>query len=237
MYQLIEWFQVKYPELHNDLLQCNHNFDEENLNPYHLESDCWSHTMMVCKIAELSYYGKVVQIAALLHDIGKPVSRRINPKNNHVQFFGHEELSAKMAVNILDHMMSENIEEIKMFDGIENMFHELKKIGHKIAIVSTNSKENIIKVLGEDLIKINDHFVGGVSLFGKESKLKKVLRLSGIDKKDAIYIGDEMRDVLASKKVGMPCGAVAWGVNDADALAELEPDEMFYEVEQILQRV
>lgn len=113
MYQLIEWFQVKYPELHNDLLQCNHNFDEENLNPYHLESDCWSHTMMVCKIAELSYYGKVVQIAALLHDIGKPVSRRINPKNNHVQFFGHEELSAKMAVNILDHMMSENIVNVE----------------------------------------------------------------------------------------------------------------------------
>ena len=134
-------------------------------------------------------------------------------------------------------MMSENIEEIKMFDGIENMFHELKKVGHKIAIVSTNSKENIIKVLGDELINMNDHFVGGVSVFGKESKLKKVLKFSGIDKKDAIYIGDELRDIQASKKVGMPCGAVAWGVNDADALAALEPDEMFYEVEQILKRV
>jgi len=134
-------------------------------------------------------------------------------------------------------MMTENIDEIKMFDGIENMFHELKKLGHKIAIVSTNSKENIIKVLGDELIKMNDHFVGGVSVFGKESKLKKVLKLSGIDKKDAIYIGDELRDVLASKKVGMPCGAVAWGVNDADALAALEPDEMFYEIDQVLQRV
>jgi phosphoglycolate phosphatase len=134
-------------------------------------------------------------------------------------------------------MMSENIEEIKMFDGIENMFHELKKLGHKIAIVSTNSKENIIKVLGDELIKMNDHFVGGVSVFGKESKLKKVLKLSGIDKKDAIYIGDELRDVLASQKIGMPCGAVAWGVNDAEALAELKPDEMFYEVDHVLQRV
>ena len=134
-------------------------------------------------------------------------------------------------------MMSENIEEIKMFDGIENMFCELKKLGHKIAIVSTNSKENIVKVLGDELIKMNDYFVGGVSVFGKDSKLKKVLKLSGIDKKDAIYIGDELRDIFASKKVGMPCGAVAWGVNDATALAELEPDEMFYEVEHVLQRV
>lgn len=108
MYQLVEWFQINYPELHNDLLQCNHNYDKKNLNPYHLESDCWSHTMMVCKIAELSGYDKVVQISALLHDIGKPASRKINPRNNHVQFFGHEDLSAEMAEKVLDLMMEEN---------------------------------------------------------------------------------------------------------------------------------
>lgn len=109
MYQLVEWFQLQFPKLHNDLLQCNHNYDEKNLNPYHLESDCWSHTMMVCKIAEMSGYDKVVQIAALLHDIGKPASRKINPRNNHVQFFGHEGLSAVMAEDILDLMMEEMI--------------------------------------------------------------------------------------------------------------------------------
>ncbi len=134
-------------------------------------------------------------------------------------------------------MMSENIEDIKLFDGIASMLHELKVKGYKIAIVSTNSKENIYNVMGEELSSLNDHFVGGVSLFGKESKLKKVIKLSGIDKKDAIYIGDELRDIQAAKKIGIPCGAVAWGVNDADSLAALSPDEMFYEVEQILQRV
>ncbi|RLC54725.1 MAG: hypothetical protein DRH89_09115 [Candidatus Cloacimonadota bacterium] len=134
-------------------------------------------------------------------------------------------------------MMSEQIEEIKLFDGIASMFHELKAKGYKIAIVSTNSKDNIHKVLGESLFSLNDHFVAGVSLFGKESKLKKVLRMSGINKKDAIYIGDELRDIQASKKIGISCGSVAWGVNDADALAALSPDEMFYEVEQILQRI
>ena len=107
MYQLIKWFQINFPKMHNDLLQCNHNFDEKDLNPYHLESDCWSHTMMVCKIAELSHYDIVVQTAALLHDIGKPASRKINPRNNHVQFFGHEEFSAEMAVDVLDLMIKE----------------------------------------------------------------------------------------------------------------------------------
>jgi len=109
MFQYIEWFQLRFPKLHQDLLECNHNFDKKNLNPYHLESDCWSHTMMVCKIAELSGYDKVVQIAALLHDIGKPASRKINPKNNHIQFFGHELISAGMATDVLDLMIKEGM--------------------------------------------------------------------------------------------------------------------------------
>ncbi len=112
MYQLIEWFQIHFPQMHQDLLGCNHNFDKKDLNPFHLESDCWSHTMMVCKLAELGNYDKVVQIAALLHDIGKPASRKINPRNNHVQFFGHEERSAQMAVDVLDLMIQEDIVDL-----------------------------------------------------------------------------------------------------------------------------
>ena len=109
MYQLVEWFQIYFPVMHKDLLECKHNYDDAFFNPYHLESDCWSHTMMVCKIAELSEYNKVVQIAALLHDIGKPVSRKINPDNNHVQFSGHEILSVGMAEGVLRNMIEENI--------------------------------------------------------------------------------------------------------------------------------
>jgi putative nucleotidyltransferase with HDIG domain len=97
MIELLKWFQRTYPELKTALLECHHNFDDNDTNPYHVEGDCWSHTMLVCKIAQLKGYDSVVQVAALLHDIGKPQSRRVNPKNNHVQFFGHEALSATMA--------------------------------------------------------------------------------------------------------------------------------------------
>jgi putative nucleotidyltransferase with HDIG domain len=127
MYQLIEWFQLNYPDIHSDLLQCNHNYDKQDLNPYHLESDCWSHTMMVCKISELYDYDRVVQIAALLHDIGKPFSRKINPKNNHVQFFGHEELSALMAEDVLSLMVRDNIISNEEYIEIQELvlFHGL----------------------------------------------------------------------------------------------------------------
>jgi len=97
MLELLRWFQVTHPKLKKALQECHHNFDDTEVNPYHIEGDCWSHTMLVCKIAELKGYDKVVQVSALLHDIGKPNSRKINPLNKHVHFFGHEEVSATMA--------------------------------------------------------------------------------------------------------------------------------------------
>lgn len=129
MSYLIEWFQINYPQLCRDLINCKHNADDMNLNPYHLESDCWSHTMLVCKVAELHKYDKEVLIAALLHDIGKPKARKINPKNNHVQFFGHEELSVELAEEVLCQMQNEKMinrdegDEIKELIGLHSLLH------------------------------------------------------------------------------------------------------------------
>jgi putative nucleotidyltransferase with HDIG domain len=70
-----------------------------NLNPYHLESDVFTHTLMVCKQAENASYE--VKIAALLHDIGKPSTRAVNPKNGRVSFYNHDAVSAFMSLEIL----------------------------------------------------------------------------------------------------------------------------------------
>ena len=109
MSEMIKWFQLHYPQIKTALQRCSHSAARNEVNPYHVEDDCWSHTMMVCKMVEINTDDKALMAAALLHDIGKPVSRRINPKNNHVQFFGHEEESAKMAKPILAKMAEEGI--------------------------------------------------------------------------------------------------------------------------------
>jgi poly(A) polymerase len=106
MIQLLNWFQTTYPHLKQELLESHHNFDNSDTNPYHVEGDCWSHTMMVCKVAQLKGYDRVVQVSALLHDIGKPKSRKINPRNNYVNFHGHEELSAIMAKPLVDDLVA-----------------------------------------------------------------------------------------------------------------------------------
>jgi len=120
MIQLLNWFQTTYPHLKQDLLESHHNYNSKETNPYHIEGDCWSHTMMVCKIAQLKGYDKVVQVSALLHDIGKPQSRKINPKNNYVNFHGHEALSAKIAKPLLaDLVAREMLTQVEADEVIE----------------------------------------------------------------------------------------------------------------------
>ena len=79
MNQLVNWFQIKFTDLANDMKSSNHNAAPDEPNPYHIEDSVWTHTMMVCLRAENDNSNKIVNICALLHDIGKPESRDTIP--------------------------------------------------------------------------------------------------------------------------------------------------------------
>lgn len=79
MAELVEWFQVDFPDLVNEMMNSHHSVTISDPNPYHIENSVWTHTMMVCQRAEND--NKIVKICALLHDIGKPESREILPFN------------------------------------------------------------------------------------------------------------------------------------------------------------
>ena len=42
-----------------------------------------------------------------------------------------------------------------------------------------------------------------------------------------LIVGDELRDVKASQKAGIPIAAVTWGFNSRASLAASEPDYLF----------
>ena len=84
MSELIKWFQIEYTKLANDMKASNHATVDNEPNPYHLEDSVWTHTMMVCMRAEIqseTEYNKINMLSALLHDIGKPLSREVIPFN------------------------------------------------------------------------------------------------------------------------------------------------------------
>jgi len=153
MIEFIEWFQVNYPELKQNLLMCHHNYSEDENNPYHIEGDCWSHTMMVCKIAELYSYDKVVQVAALLHDIGKPESRCIDSKKRHVLFKGHEALSAKMAEPLVFDLLQRELlsmkEAAEVIDLIELHAYLYQEKNTKTIVKKFQNRPNFFKHLVE----------------------------------------------------------------------------------------
>jgi phosphoglycolate phosphatase len=69
------------------------------------------------------------------------------------------------------------------------------------------------------------------------ARLTRLLRRAGVAREQAIYIGDEVRDIDAARRAGMAVGAVTWGYNDASVLRRHGPDLLFERVEDISARL
>lgn len=129
--------------------------------------------------------------------------------------------------------MSEDIHEISLFDDIENVLNNLSKNGVQLALVSSNEKSNIQKILGNEITELFSFFECGVSMFSKQSKFKKIVKSSGINEDQVLCIGDEIRDIQAAQKANIPFGAVAWGYTNLETLISYHPQEVFHSVFEI----
>jgi tRNA nucleotidyltransferase (CCA-adding enzyme) len=74
-------------------------------NKYH-GFDVWGHTLSV--VASLPADDPLLRLAALFHDIGKPTTKGTNEKTGEVTFYGHEDVGAAMAEDILRRMTFSN---------------------------------------------------------------------------------------------------------------------------------
>lgn len=103
--QISARFQEKFPELKAAMSASNHHFEENgkvvSLNPYHLEGDVWTHTSLVMQRSEK--FGNITRLAALCHDLGKPLAREQVMKDEigKTRFFNHGSLSVFEARSVL----------------------------------------------------------------------------------------------------------------------------------------
>lgn len=119
-----------------------------------------------------------------------------------------------------------HIDSLKPNKGIKTVLNELSKLdGLMIGLVSTNTRSNIYKFLDNHDLKDKFNFIAtGVSVFGKQKKLKQVLKKYKLDAADCIYVGDEIRDIEATRKVPIRIIVVPWGFNTEKALKKNKPD-------------
>jgi phosphoglycolate phosphatase len=123
---------------------------------------------------------------------------------------------------------------IRLFDGIDAVLHALQARGVVLTIVTSNSRSNVLRILGPDLLKLFSHVECGAGLFGKLPKVRRVLAATGIAPADTLLIGDEIRDARVSAEAGVDFGAVAWGFNHVDALVAQHPRHVFHQVGDLL---
>ncbi len=129
--------------------------------------------------------------------------------------------------------MAADIHRIPLFAGVDRLLRALHDHGVTIAIVTSNSKANVRGVLGPQNAALVRHYGCGASILGKAGKLRRVLRASRIPARDAVKIGDEIRDLHASRAAGMAFYAVGWGYTHAAALAAHGPDAVFENIDQL----
>jgi tRNA nucleotidyltransferase (CCA-adding enzyme) len=66
--------------------------------------DVFEHNLRTLEAAASKGHSLELRLAALLHDVGKPATRRTGGKNKTYTFFGHEVVGAKMAKTMLERL-------------------------------------------------------------------------------------------------------------------------------------
>ena len=118
------------------------------------------------------------------------------------------------------------INNVSLFSGIQEMLLELKQHGYQLGIITSNSYKNVELVLEKYDLLIFDFLISGATLFGKDKIIKKYLKTENIQPEEIVYIGDEARDISASKKAKVKVIAVTWGFNSREVLSDYQPDAL-----------
>jgi putative nucleotidyltransferase with HDIG domain len=115
-------------------------------NKSHIYS-VWEHTIRTLQHAADKNFSFHVRLAALLHDIGKPKTRRHNPETNDFTFYGHEVVGERIAKKILTDLKF----PVKTIDTVTKLvrnhmfFSDIDKI-------TLSAVRRIIANVGEDLV-------------------------------------------------------------------------------------
>ena len=109
------------------------------------------------------------------------------------------------------------------YEGIMELMKELKGRGIKMAIVS-NKIDSGVKELNEmhfaEFVEIAIGEREGIGRKPSPDSVNEAIQLLGVDKENAIYVGDSDVDILTAKNANIRCISVSWGFRDEAFLME-----------------
>lgn len=126
------------------------------------------------------------------------------------------------------------IHELEPFPGIPQMLDQLAGLGCRMALLSSNSRENVLHFLDHHNLHYFEWIEGTSGILKKHGSIKKQMKKHGLKKENLIYVGDEVRDVIAAHKCGLKIVSVSWGFHTTDLLAGKNPDYLVDKPSQIV---
>lgn len=134
--------------------------------------------------------------------------------------------------------LNKEIKNIRPICEIEDILSELSSSGHRLGIVTSNSKENIIEFIEKhEWQHLFDFVYSGTTLFGKSKVINNLIKQRELNREQIIYVGDETRDIEAARKSNVKAIAVAWGFNSPEVLAQQNPDFLVHRPQELLSAV
>jgi phosphoglycolate phosphatase-like HAD superfamily hydrolase len=125
-------------------------------------------------------------------------------------------------------MMRANITQLQLIPGMPETLTELRRHVRSFGILTSNATPNVDLFLRAHGLRDQFDFISSTSkLTGKAKHLRAIRKTFSLGPQDLLYIGDELRDVKASQKAGVPIAAVTWGFNSRESLAASGPDYLF----------
>jgi phosphoglycolate phosphatase len=100
-------------------------------------------------------------------------------------------------------------------------------INNKLAIITTNSSQNVIAFLVEHGLEECIHAVYGVDIPGSKAQKISIAqkRFSADPKRESVFmIGDSLSDIRAAKEASVMSIAVTWGHQSLEYLLSGDPD-------------
>lgn len=132
-------------------------------------------------------------------------------------------------------LLKQDIRNVKLCkpDILENI-KKIKDMGIKVGIITTNSKANVKMFLEEHNADYFD-LILNATMFGKESKIKKIIKKEKLKNSEVLYVGDEIRDIHSAFKANVDIASVAWGYNTIESLVKNKPQYLIYEPKELLE--
>ena len=127
--------------------------------------------------------------------------------------------------------------ELEPCKGILPMLATLQELKVPMALLSSNTGENLQLFLARLQIDAFDWVEGTAGVLKKTHRIKQQLKKHNLNPHNVIYIGDETRDIDAAQKCGMRVIAVTWGFHTTELLCKHNPDYLVNTPAEIVQIV